>query len=811
MQVLFQKAAQHHNLLEKLEDQSAVKEGLLFRSRLPRFLRTIEETYRSDVPYHTAVHASDAMMTMEWLLRSQSLLGQISAVDHLMVAESKHQWAISEVLLPLSGRSLSVEAELEASVDEFRHRVQESLGVKKGRLLNSTGRALDGHSTLRESGLQSGDMLTWHVGQVQVQASSQAVAALLSDGSVVTWGHADYGGDSSSVQHRLNRVRQVQAGAKSFAAILDDGSVVTWGNPSCGGDSSAVQHHLCSVTHIQASSGAFAAICGDGSVVAWGDPCHGGNCSQVQDQLKNVRQIHSTLRAFAAILADGSVVTWGQKSAGGSSSAVQSQLRCVCQIQSSQRAFAAILEDGSVVTWGNVDYGGCSSAVQGQLKTVQQIQSTSGAFAAILADGSVVTWGARDYGGDSETVQARLKDVRQIQASSAAFAAILGDGCIVTWGCESWGGSSLSVQGQLKDVHCVQASMGAFAAIRCDGSVVVWGSSMFGGICTLVQAQLEDVQCIQASDSSFAAIRGDGSVVTWGDPDYLSWAQPNTGCDSAVVQQQLVDVQFIQASSVSFAAVLGDGSVVTWGDAPNGGDSSAVQALTSMAIHDVGHPGRNNLFHSKSLSPLAISYNDKSILENFHVATAFEIMQKDADMNWLALLSTDFVPPGKEKPSNLQSQMRRGMIEIVLGTDMAKHNQHQKSLMSWMANKPTAETPAGEQAFLQDKLELLEVLAHAADISNPCKPHDMMLFWAERVLSEFWLQGDEESRLNLEFSPMCERAVGECSVPKQQIGFLNFVIAPFYQPLAELLPEVQEAVDHMTDNRAFWQKKETEQ
>ncbi|CAE7563869.1 PDE7A, partial [Symbiodinium sp. CCMP2456] len=88
LEVLFQKAAQHHNLLEKLEDQSAVKEGLLFRSRLPKFLRTIEESYRSDVPYHTAVHASDAMMTMEWLLRSQSLLGQISAVDHLMALVS---------------------------------------------------------------------------------------------------------------------------------------------------------------------------------------------------------------------------------------------------------------------------------------------------------------------------------------------------------------------------------------------------------------------------------------------------------------------------------------------------------------------------------------------------------------------------------------------------------------------------------------------------------------------------------------------------------------------------------------------------
>ena len=65
------------------------------------------------------------------------------------------------------------------------------------------------------------------------------------------WGHADYGGDSSSVRNRLKRVQQVQAGFNSFAAILDDGSVVTWGNPILGGDSSAVQDQLYNVTHIQ--------------------------------------------------------------------------------------------------------------------------------------------------------------------------------------------------------------------------------------------------------------------------------------------------------------------------------------------------------------------------------------------------------------------------------------------------------------------------------------------------------------------------------------------------------------------------------
>jgi hypothetical protein len=36
-------------------------------------------------------------------------------------------------------------------------------------------------------------------------------------------------------------VQQVQATAGAFAAILADGSVVTWGDPHTGGDSSAVR------------------------------------------------------------------------------------------------------------------------------------------------------------------------------------------------------------------------------------------------------------------------------------------------------------------------------------------------------------------------------------------------------------------------------------------------------------------------------------------------------------------------------------------------------------------------------------------
>ena len=44
----------------------------------------------------------------------------------------------------------------------------------------------------------------------------------------------------------------------AFAALLGAGSVVTWGDAHCGGDSSAVQDQLKNVQCIQASCGAFA-------------------------------------------------------------------------------------------------------------------------------------------------------------------------------------------------------------------------------------------------------------------------------------------------------------------------------------------------------------------------------------------------------------------------------------------------------------------------------------------------------------------------------------------------------------------------
>ena len=67
------------------------------------------------------------------------------------------------------------------------------------------------------------------------------------------------------VQDELKTVQQVQATERTFAAVLGDGSVVTWGGADFGGDDSrAVRHQLKNVQQIQASGGAFAAILATG-------------------------------------------------------------------------------------------------------------------------------------------------------------------------------------------------------------------------------------------------------------------------------------------------------------------------------------------------------------------------------------------------------------------------------------------------------------------------------------------------------------------------------------------------------------------
>ena len=71
-----------------------------------------------------------------------------------------------------------------------------------------------------------------------------------------------FGCDSSAVLDQLNHVKRITASRAAFAALLEDGSVVTWGEPFEGAE--AVQSQLQNVLEIQAAGFAFAAFLATG-------------------------------------------------------------------------------------------------------------------------------------------------------------------------------------------------------------------------------------------------------------------------------------------------------------------------------------------------------------------------------------------------------------------------------------------------------------------------------------------------------------------------------------------------------------------
>ena len=268
-----------------------------------------------------------------------------------------------------SGNETSLTVPRSSTVGELKALARQSLKTCFLKLVTAEGHPLsDMRQPLEAAGLGNGDILTAiaHQQPVQIQATDSAFAAILADGSVVCWGHANRGGDSSCVNRKLRGVQQIQATDSAFAAILADGSVVCWGHENRGGDSSCVNRKLRGVQQIQATDSAFAAILADGSVVCWGDEIRGGDSSCVNRALivRGAQQIQATDSAFAAILADGSVLCWGHENRGGDSSYMNRKLRGVQQIQATDSAFAAILADGSVVCWGHENRGGDNFGVK---------------------------------------------------------------------------------------------------------------------------------------------------------------------------------------------------------------------------------------------------------------------------------------------------------------------------------------------------------------------------------------------------------------------------------------------------------------
>lgn len=58
-------------------------------------------------------------------------------------------------------------------------------------------------------------------------------------------------------------------------------------------------------------------------------------------------------------------------------------------------------------------------------------------------------------------------------------------------------------------------------------------------------------------------------------------------------------------------------------------------------------------------------------------------------------------------------------------------------------------------------------MVHCADLSGPTKPLHLYRRWCDRIMEEFFQQGDKEREAGLEISPMCDR--NNATIEKSQV------------------------------------------
>ena len=185
----------------------------------------------------------------------------------------------------------------------------------------------------------------------------------------------------------------------------------------------------------------------------------------------------------------------------------------------------------------------------------------------------------------------------------------------------------------------------------------------------------------------------------------------------------------------------------------------SVVSIISALGHDICHPGVTNRFLVNNRDPLAIKYNDISVLESMHSSTIFSIMDKP-EHNILSNVSADD-----------WVRMRKLLIEMVLETDMSRHFEilgkfKAKMQLIFMDNP-------------EDKSIVLGMGLKCADIGHSAKSFELHEKWTNLVCEEFFRQGDVEKEKGQAISMYCDRLTTD--IAKSQAGFIKNICLPLYE------------------------------
>ncbi len=340
---------------------------------------------------------------------------------------------------------------------------------------------------------------------VQLAAGNSHSVALLSDGTVKTWGYSvggqlGYpGGDAytPTTVPGLQNVIAIGAGAGHTVALQSDGTVKAWGannhgqigNGSVGGGSvtPTTVLGLTSVVAIAAGADFNLALLADGTVKAWGGNQYGqlgdGNTTTNSGTPVTVRGLSQVVAVAVgldhslALLADGTVRAWGRNQNGelGNGTTTSSTSPVAVVGFGSYRVTAiatrgnhnlALLDNGTVMAWGD-NYKrqlGIGSAPDSNtavavpsLNQVTAITTGVDHSFALLADGSLKGWGYNIFRRTTDSADSFIDNPVTIGGLGAPAVAaaggeghslvLLADGTVKAWGYNNKGQLGTTVPG----------------------------------------------------------------------------------------------------------------------------------------------------------------------------------------------------------------------------------------------------------------------------------------------------------------------------------------------------------------------------
>lgn len=218
-------------------------------------------------------------------------------------------------------------------------------------------------------------------------------------------------------------------------------------------------------------------------------------------------------------------------------------------------------------------------------------------------------------------------------------------------------------------------------------------------------------------------------------------------------------------------------------------------------VHDFKHPGTNNIYQINFMTDIALTYNDISVLENYHIAESFKLLLKPKN-NFVEILdNTQF------------RHLRKRMIDTVLATDMSHHSKTLSNVKTKLEFKNVNQgnytenlvDTSNTRRMVEDQQELLSFIIHLGDLSHNTKAFEISHKWTMLLHEEFFKQGDQEKKNKKPVSFLCDRFTTH--IEKGQIGFLKGLIWPSYEILVNIIPEISYTLENITFNLNSWQEK----